>query len=120
MAPVTTPTPAPIAAPRPAPLPPPIIPPMIAPAIPPCTPRSITCAEAGLGAVTWPIANAVANIAPVAVARTALRFMLGLLSVGTLAASALPPTPVRRLVRTILPQATLHPQDRLTGLQRQE
>src|SRR4029453_12299447 len=92
MAPVTTPTPAPIAAPRPAPLPPPIMPPMIAPAIPPCTPRSITCAEAGLGAATWPIANAPANIAPHTVARTALRFMLGLLSIGTPAASA-PPRP---------------------------
>src|SRR5262245_37082079 len=88
---------------------------MIAPAIPPWTPRSITCAEAGLGAVAWPIANAPANIATVAVARTALRFMLGLLSLGKLAASA-SPTPVRRLVRAILPQATSHPKDRLTGV----
>src|SRR4029450_8516691 len=80
MAPVTTPTPAPIAAPRPAPLPPPIMPPMIAPAIPPWTPRSITCAEAGFGAVTWLIANAAANIAPSPAALTVLLFMLRLLS----------------------------------------
>src|SRR5262245_48954152 len=92
MAPVTTPTPAPIAAPRPAPLPPPIIPPMIAPAIPPCTPRSITCAEAAFGAVTWPIANAAANIAPSPVARMALLFMLVSSRLGKLVASA-PPRP---------------------------